>query len=135
MTPILIGRWQSRIFLMGTVGTFVTTFFFFATGSIIPYVILAQVTLAGLGWDVLYDVLQRQRWDHDWPPILQLLTGLLEGVAIFLPLYLLRLIAPLPSPGLFWLHYGLVWLTTFLAGQSIMRILFPRWRYHGGQII
>ena len=32
------------------------------------------------------------------------------------------------------IHYWAVWLATFLASQSIMRIIFPRWRFFGGRI-
>jgi hypothetical protein len=87
----------------------------------------------GLGWDVLYTYLQKQRWDHDWPPILQLAASILEGLFVCLILYGLDLLPALPSLGVFWLHYMSVWVTTFLASQSLMRLLFPRWRYRGGR--
>ena len=34
---------------------------------------------------------------------------------------------------LFILHYTIVWLGIFILSQSLMRILFPKWRFKGGQ--
>ena len=133
MTPTLLGRWQSRIFLLGTLGLAITLIFVIATRSVAPLFILALVILIGLIWDVLYSRWQKRRWDHDWPPRLQLLAGLLEGLFVFGLLYGLVRGNALPAVPLFWLHYALVWLATFLAGQSFMRLYFPRWRYRGGQ--
>ena len=48
---------------------------------------------------------------------------------------------PIPIPKdqlpLFWVffHYFVVWLAVFIASQSIMRVLFVRWRFFGGQVI
>jgi hypothetical protein len=63
------------------------------------------------------------------------ITGffILEGLFVCLILYGLDLLPALPSLGVFWLHYASVWVTTFLASQSLMRLLFPRWRYRGGR--
>lgn len=133
MTPTLWGRWQSRFFLLGTLGVFVTSFFALLSHSATPFLILAGVFILGLGWDVIYTYQQKQRWDHDWPPILQLLAGVIEGILIYVLLYGFNLLASLPPVGLFWLHYALVWITTFIASQSLMRLLFPRWRYRGGR--
>lgn len=44
---------------------------------------------------------------------------------------------PIPKeqldPGMFLLHYSAVWLAVFIASQSLMRIIFVRWRFRGGQ--
>jgi len=37
---------------------------------------------------------------------------------------------PLP---VFIIQYGVIWFVTFLASQSLLRIIFPNWRYRGGQ--
>ncbi len=133
MTPTLNGRWQSRLFLLGTIGLFITLFFIWITNSLLPLFILMGVILFGILWDVLYTQIQKHRWDQDWPPVLQLATGVIEGIFIFVLLYGFGPQNALPPVGLFWLHYGLVWLTTFIASQSLMRLLFPRWRYQGGE--
>ena len=135
MTPSLFGRWQSRLFLMGTFGVFVTAIFAYFLQSTVPFIILVGVFVVGLAWDIVYNEWQKTRWDHDWPPVLQLASGILEGLLIFGFIYLFNLVNPLPPIHIFWLHYTAVWITTFIASQSIMRLIFPRWRFRGGQII
>ncbi|MBF2005144.1 MAG: hypothetical protein IGS49_06670 [Chlorogloeopsis fritschii C42_A2020_084] len=142
MTPTLFGRWQTRLLLLVTVGVLVSIPF--ALGLVgsppgsVYFWILGYVAIFGIAWDVVYDRLQKNRWDRDWPAIYQLLAGIWEfvfvvcGVKIFgfLPI-------PLPKEELpiFWvaLHYSIVWLAVFVASQSLMRILFPKWRFRGGQ--
>lgn len=138
MTPTLIGRWQSRLLLLGTVGTLTTLIFVLWLNTAVPLLLLAAVICLGLGWDVLYDQLQQQRWDHDWPPIFQLLAGVWEGGFLFGLTAMIQFAypsLPLPSPAQHWLHYTTVWLLTFTASQSIMRLVFPRWRFQGGEWI
>jgi hypothetical protein len=142
MTPTLFGRWQTRLLLLATVGFLVTLLF--ATGVIgsgansVYFWILGYVAVFGLGWDIVYNYLQKFRWDRDWPAAFQLMAGIWEFIFIaclvkffgFLPI-------PLPKEelSLFWLviHYSVVWLAVFIVSQSLMRILFPRWRFRGGQ--
>ena len=133
MTPTLVGRWQSRLFLLGTIGVLVTGIFAYFLQSSVPFIILAGVFILGLGWDFVYNEWQKGRWDHDWPPVLQLAAGVWEGMFIFGLIYALQLVNPLPPISVFWLHYTAVWLSTFIAAQSIMRLIFPRWRFRGGQ--
>ncbi|MEB3180763.1 MAG: hypothetical protein VKL59_17305 [Nostocaceae cyanobacterium] len=142
MTPTLFGRWQTRLLLLATVGFLVSLPF--AMGIIgsgansVYFWILGYVAVFGLGWDVLYNYLQKFRWDRDWPAIFQLMAGIWELIFVacgvkffgFLPI-------PLPKEqlSLFWLviHYSVVWLAVFVTSQSLMRVLFPRWRFRGGQ--
>lgn len=135
MTPTLLGRWQTRLFLLGTVGVLITLLFGAVIGNLaIPFAVLGYVLVFGFVWDGLYNVLQTFRWDHDWPPVLQLAAGVAEGIVLWL---LIRLIGLPATDGLtlgqFLVHYSLVWLFTFLFSQGPMRILFPRWRLYGGQ--
>jgi hypothetical protein len=139
MTPTLFGRWQTRLFLLATVGVLVTLPF--ARGYIGPgasgqfFWVLVYVALFGLGWDVLYTYLQQFRWDRDWPGALQLLAGLWEAVFIVLLLKTAGLFGidrNLSMSGFLW-HYGSIWLAIYLAAHSLMRILFPRSRFRGGQ--
>ena len=63
----------------------------------------------------------------------ELAAGIVEGLFVFI---LANTLLPLGgSPIMFGLHYAAVWIATFLASQSLMRLLFPRWRYRGGQWI
>jgi hypothetical protein len=142
MTPTLFGRWQTRLLLLSTVGVLVSLPF--AMGLIggspdsIYFWILGYVAIFGLGWDVLYNYLQKFRWDRDWPAAYQLLAGIWELIFVFCGVKLFGFL-PVPVPkdfinlDAFLLHYSVVWLSVFIASQSIMRILFPRSRFRGGQ--
>lgn len=139
MTPTLIGRWQTRLLLLGTVGILATLPF--AMGLVVTgegpayFFILFYVAIFGLGWDVLYDRLQKYRWDRDWPAAYQLLAGIWEMIFTWLFVGIFRILY-LPEE-VFWVnffpHYITVWLAVFITSQSLMRILFPRWRFRGGK--
>ncbi len=141
MTPTLFGRWQTRLLLLATVGVLVSIPFSIgligAHSGTVYFWILAYVAIFGIGWDVLYDYLQKFRWDRDWPAAFQLLAGIWELFFVFCGIKILGLPIPIPKellpPSLFLLHYSIVWLAVFIASQSLMRILFPRWRFRGGQ--
>ncbi len=135
MTPTLIGRWQSRSGILGTVGVLVTLLFGAAIGDIgTPLAVLLLVIALGFGWDMLYTFLQRLRWDQDWPPLLVLLSGIWEALVVWV---LIPLIPgfPQPSAGDFALHYTLVWVTMYAMLFGGLRILLPRWRFRGGRVI
>ncbi|HEY9817359.1 MAG TPA: hypothetical protein V6D20_16390 [Candidatus Obscuribacterales bacterium] len=138
MTPTLFGRWQTRLLILATMGVLITGLFTTLYPSDPPppfFLILGYVALFGVGWDTLYHALQQRRWDHDWPAVFQLLAGLWEG------LFILMLLTTVGLPGIentmplggFLGHYSLVWLGYFITTQSLMRVLFPRWRFRGGQ--
>ena len=142
MTPTLFGRWQTRLLLLFTVGLFVSQPF--AIGLIgspqsdVYFWILCYVAIFGLGWDVVYDQIQKYRWDRDWPAVYQLFAGIWEFIFIVCGIKFLGFL-PIPLPKeqlpLFWVffHYFVVWFAVFIASQSIMRVLFVRWRFFGGQ--
>lgn len=139
MTPTLFGRWQTRLLLLATVGVLVTLPF--SLGIIGPgsdaifFWILGYVVLFGLAWDIAYNYLQKLRWDRDWPGALQLLAGIWEALFVLCGVKLFGLPNVKRSLPVFWffIHYSLVWLSVYIASQSLMRILFPRWRFKGGQ--
>ena len=145
MPPTLLGRWQTRLWLMILIGGFFTAIYWALLGiaGVIPsndpslFVVLAIVLFLGLIWDIPYMAVLRFRWDHDWPAIFQLFSGIWEwlvvwGVVAFVTIpFVTR-----PETGSWWIfhtHYWLVWLTTFIASQGFLRILNPRWRFRGGQ--
>ncbi|MCA1994584.1 MAG: hypothetical protein LDL41_21450 [Coleofasciculus sp. S288] len=140
MTPTLLGRWQTRLFLFATVGVLITLPF--ALGIIGPafgagyFRILGYVAFFGLGWDILYNYLQKFRWDRDWPGVFQLLAGIWEAAFVACGIKLLGLPSVPKQLPLLWfaIHYSLVWLGIYIASQSLMRILFPHWRFRGGQL-
>jgi hypothetical protein len=55
MIPTLFGRWQTRLLLLTTVGSFVSLLFFLIDPNPIFFIILSYVTILGLGWDILYN--------------------------------------------------------------------------------
>lgn len=141
MTPTLFGRWQTRILLLETVGLAITLFF--CVGATLgpgfglgPFFYLQYILLLGIGWDMLYHYLQQWRWDHDWPAALQWLAALWEWLFLVLLFGVLQIRPPgIENFNIFWftLHYSLVWLSVFVTSQSLMRLIFPRWRFRGGQ--
>lgn len=142
MIPTLLGRWQTRIFLLATVGVLFTLPFAF--GLIVInreflnpayFWVLFYVGILGLGWDIFYNYLQRYLWDHDWPGVLQFFGAIAEGIVLILLIKLVGLphIPQTLNPVAFLLHYSIVSVVGYLSSWVIMRILFPRWRFRGGQ--
>ena len=137
MTPTLLGRWQTRLVMVLTLGVLVTV----AVASLRdgPFFHVLGYTLGfGLAWDVLYIQLQRLRWDRDWPAAFQVASGLVEGLLIY------GLIRHVGLPGIpagsvpvmtFTAHYGLMWLVIFIWVQGPMRAVLPRWRFDGGRVL
>lgn len=143
MTPTLFGRWQTRILLLATIGVLITLPFALKIigppdlkDGAIYFFILGYVAGFGLIWDILYQQLQKFRWDADWPGALQLIAGIWEAIfiAAIVKIFGLPGIAP-NDLNLLWfaVHYSVVWLAVYTASQTIMRILFIRWRFRGGQ--
>lgn len=149
MTPTLMGRIQTRIFLMITIGVLVTAVVTPALGRPawaslsmayrITFKALAVVTVVGVGWELLYHLAQQLRWDKDWPSMFGLLAGLNEAVLLW---YLLHAMSILPGTSrwaspLLWLfvvHFVVVWVTSWLFMQGPLRVVHLRWRFEGGRI-
>ena len=135
MTPVLFGRWQTRLFLLGTVGTLITLLIAGYQGSIVPFLILGYVIVTGFFWDIIYSLIQKFHWDRDWPAVLQFGAGVWEFIVVAIMLFGFRIFGPPGNPFIFSFHYWTVWLATFICSQSVMRIIFPRWRFYGGRIV
>lgn len=138
VTPTLWGRWQTRLLTLLTWGALVTLIFWLAFRGGPFFLILFYVLLFGWLWDVVYILLQKLRWDRDWPAAFQVLASIVEGTI----LYVLILVVGLPGiergsipPGVFAAHYGLVWLVTFIWVQGPMRAWYPWWRFRGGRLM
>ncbi len=138
MTPTLVGRWQTRLGMLSTLGVLVSLIFAIAFNDLVFFVVLFWVFAFGLLWDIVFILLQNLRWDRDWPAVFQIGAGLLEGAALYAGITLLGLPGidrgSIP-PTTFIAHYGLVWLATFAWVQGPMRTLFPFWRFHGGRML
>jgi hypothetical protein len=147
MTLTLPGRWQTRFFLFLIAGIPVTLVFASRyTDFVTHFAILAYLLALGLGWDVLYQRLQRRRWNRDWPAYFQFFGGLLEGALLFWLIQWTRStglptpqglpgISPALRDGAFVVYYFSLWLVVFLGSQGPLRVLFPRWRQRGGRLI
>ncbi|WGV24217.1 hypothetical protein [Halotia branconii] len=139
MTPTLIGRWQSRIFLLATIGVLFSLPFALKNGlqqvEWIYFWVLFYIGLFGLVWDVIYNYLQKFFWDHDWPSVLQFLAAIVEGVFLALVINLIGL-PNIPqkqfSLPIYIFHYSVVWFAFYCASWVVMRLLFPRARFRGG---
>lgn len=141
MTPTLLGRWQTRIFLLATVGTLVTWLFVVGIVGGHPspdyWWVLLYVGLLGIGWDVIYNFLIQFMWDHDWPGIFQFAAAVVEGLFLGGIFWFFGLPPSVPKadfmPILFISHYSLVWVSIYCFSWVGMRLLFPRWRFRGGE--
>lgn len=138
MTPTLLGRWQTRYFLLSTVGLIITLLFYWGLlgshkGSSIYFWVLIYVGVFGFFWDIFYNYLQKLLWDRDWPGAIQFFASIAEGLVLGLACKYIGL----PYVNNFDVrdfifHYSLVSAIAFLVSWVIMRLLFPRWRFKGG---
>src|SRR3712207_4308025 len=115
MVPILLGRIQTRLFLLATVGAAVTALI----TPVLPgvdspfqttFTILTAVAVLGIGWELLYHLLMQFRWEKDWPSLFGLLTAVPEGLVVWL--------AYRPPIGAFLLHFVDVRLTWSLVSNG-----------------
>lgn len=141
MTPTLIGRLQTRaivVLVVGLAWTIVVTPFLPAGGAPLEDVynitiqaIIATALLGLVIWEPLYHLAQQYRWEKDWPTGLGLVTGLPEGILVYL---VLRISDPVPGWAFFW-HFLTTWLLIWFVVNGPLRVLLPRWRFRGGRII
>lgn len=140
MTPTFIGRLQTRLLLLATVGivwTILVSPFLPAGDATLGEVYtatfraLAIVALIGvIIWEPIYHGLQQLRWEKDWPTGLGLVTGLTEGLSTYL-----LLTATMDVPGAaFVLHFLTTWVLVWLSVHGPLRVVLLRWRYRGGRI-
>lgn len=139
MTPTLIGRIQTRIFLMLFVAlpwTLLITPVLPGTGDA-PLSMVYRTTLRAwlyvvvigvVVWEPIYHGLQQFRWEKDWPSMYALLVGVFEGFVVWL---LLDNVRWYTFVVLFSTTWSLVWLTAI----GPMRLLLIRWRFRGGRIL
>ena len=145
MVPTLLGRVQTRLFLLAIVGGAVTaliTPLLPAAGPIsqryqTTYVVLAAVAVLGIGWELIYHLLMQWRWEKDWPTLFGLLTLIPEGILVW-ALATRQMLPGLPGPVpsmAFAIHFVLVWLIVWMVANGPMRVPFVHWRFRGGQLM
>ncbi|WP_371778843.1 hypothetical protein [Streptosporangium subroseum] len=145
MVPTLLGRIQTRLFLLATVGVIITLLVVpVLPGASGPlggryaggFLVLVAVGVLGIVWELIYHFLMQFRWEKDWPTLFGLLTLVPEGLVLY---FLLRssavdFIDPVP-PAAFWTHFTLVWVCMWLVANGPMRVPFIRWRFRGGRVL
>jgi len=143
MVPTLPGRIQTRIFLLATVGVIVTAWLTpllplpgpLSASYKTTYIILATVAVVGIGWELMYHLLMQWRWEKDWPSLFGLVTGVPEGILIWvlLAVHALPGISKTPPLSAYLIDFIVVWLCVWLVTQGPVRIPFIRWRFLGGR--
>ena len=92
MTPTLMGRIQTRLALLATVGVVWTLLI----GLVVPrpettstgdlyqalFAALFIVAVVGIAWELVYHGLQQFRWEKDWPTIFGLAVAVPEGMRV-----------------------------------------------------
>ncbi|HEU5475580.1 MAG TPA: hypothetical protein VFV67_33480 [Actinophytocola sp.] len=145
MVPTVLGRIQTRLFLLLVIGgplTALITPLLPVDGPMsarytATFVVLAGVAVLGIGWELIYHLIMQWRWEKDWPTIFGLLTMIPEGILLG-ALAGLNLLPWLPGPvplGAFAIHFGTVWIAVWLVGQGPMRVPFVHWRFNGGRLV
>ncbi len=136
MTPTLFGRWQQRLLLLPTVGLLLSLPLAIIQRSWYYLLVLIYIGFFGCLWDLLYQQLQRLRWDNDWPYLWQLAGGISEGLFLLILLkgnLLLGIDLGKLAGGWLFLHYVMVSAAMFVAAQSLLTVFFPHARYRGRQ--
>jgi len=147
MTPTLIGRIQSRLVLVAAVGIPVALIL----GVVLPrptdattlgdmyrvfFVALALVAVVGVVWELVWHGLQQLRWEKDWPTLFGLITGVPEGVVVWL---LLRAGVPIDVGAVdgstFLAMFVITWIAIWLVANGPLQIVFIRWRFRGGRFL
>ena len=150
MTPTLLGRLQTRLLVVLTVGLVWTAavtpllpkpaHMGMSTGDVYRITLagLAIVGVVGLIWEGLYHGLQQFRWDKDWPSLFMLLAMVPEAATTWVGLHLIDYVPGTYGPSnpifkLFVLHFTTTWLLIWLFLQGPIRVIFLRWRFEGGR--
>jgi hypothetical protein len=142
MTPTLAGRWQTRLLLYLFVGLPVTWFYAFFVleledDFLDPFVFLTALFIVGFLLDLVYNQIQRFRWDGDWPFAFFIFFGICEflitlgllNAGVLDPFLVYRI-----DNGTALIHFCWVLLFMFLAVLAGVQVFYIRWRFRGGAI-
>ena len=147
MTPTLIGRLQSRFFLLLIVGVPWTLLISPVLPGLdgagvgdryakITFRILGLVCLLGLVvWEPIYHYLQQYRWEKDWPSLFTLLLGIPEGILAWLLSDFV-----LPGSGrapakTFLPMFITLWILVWLMAIGPIKVFLIRYRFRGGRFV
>ncbi|HEX5405947.1 MAG TPA: hypothetical protein VFX16_27030 [Pseudonocardiaceae bacterium] len=145
MLPTLLGRIQTRLFLMALIGGPVTALITLALPLTGPYgpryqatfIVLGSVAIIGIVWEIIYHVAMQWRWEKDWPTLFGLLTLVPEGilVGILARMNWLPLLPGAVPVSAFAIQFIVVWVCVWLFANGPMRTPFIRWRFNGGRLV
>ena len=147
MTPTIIGRLQSRFFLLLFVGVpwtlIITPFLPRAEGSSLgdlytkgTFRVLGLVLVLGLFiWEPIYHLLQQFRWEKDWPTLFALLVGIPEGVLAWLLSDLVLPGSGRVTGGVFIPMFVTLWILVWLMAIGPIKIFLLRYRFRGGKFV
>jgi hypothetical protein len=134
--PTLMGRIQTRVFLLVVVGGIWTLILSPFLGAA-TFLVLLTVLVLGLGWELVYHFIQQFRWEKDWPTFFGLVTAINEGLLVWL-LLSAGAVPGLPTGvpgGVFLVQFVTTWLLVWLVANGPMRVPFVHWRFRGGRLI
>lgn len=165
MTPVFLGRIQTRIYVSLLIGglwtLIISPFLLLSTpdgyqlaltsdaglGNVykLTFAALAITTVFGcLFWEPIYHGLMQFRWEKDWPAFFNLLQVFPECLTTFLLLHV-AVLNPLGDigpnkeqyvPVLAYLFlFFTTWIITWLFANGPMKIFFIRWRFNGGRLV
>jgi hypothetical protein len=145
MVPTMLGRIQTRLFLLAVVGgasTALLTPMLPVGGPMgqryqATYVVLAAIAVIGMGWELVYHFIMQWRWEKDWPTLFGLLTLVPEGALVW-ALATRKMLPGLPGrvpTAAFAVHFVIVWLAVWTVSNGPMRVPFIRWRFSGGRLM
>jgi hypothetical protein len=140
MTPTFLGRWHTRLALLGTVGLVWTALLTpllprgqASLGDTYRLTLLALAITAAVGavvWDPIYHGLMQFRWEKDWPSLFALLTGINEGLTTW---WVLHRVGHVPARS-FALLFTTTWLLVWFVVIGPIRVVLLRRRYRGGRV-
>lgn len=139
MLPTLNGRIQTRVLVLLVVGGLWTLLISPLVGQpyAVTFVVLLAVIVLGVGWELLYHLIQQFRWEKDWPTLFGLLTAINEGALLWL-LISAGAVPGLPREvplGAFLVQFLSTWIIVWLVVNGPMRVPFVHWRFRGGRLI
>lgn len=139
MLPTLNGRIQTRVLVLLVVGGLWTLLISPLVGQPygVTFVVLLAVIVLGVGWELLYHLIQQFRWEKDWPTLFGLLTAVNEGALLWL-LISVGAVPGLPREvplGAFLVQFLSTWIIVWLVVNGPMRVPFVHWRFRGGRLI
>lgn len=144
MVPTLLGRCETRLFVLATIGSLwllIITPALPQNASLgdmyqATFLVLGLVIGLGFVWELVYHGLQQFRWEKDWPALFGLVTGIPEGLVVWAVLkWVIPSSVVKPNVSSYVIAFATVWLVVWMWVNGPMRVPFIHWRFRGGRIV